>query len=78
MKTEQENNRSVKHKKIDIKFKYKGETISFTMFPEEDDWWTSDGRFDYHYSEDYRKVSVYLIPTNDSDFAETCVFSKKI
>jgi hypothetical protein len=43
-----------------IEFGYQGEWVVFEMNPQEPDCWESDGRFDYHYCEDYNQVSVYI------------------
>jgi hypothetical protein len=47
-----------------IEFGYQGEWIVYEMNPQEPDCWESDGRFDYHYCEDYNKVCVYLVGDN--------------
>lgn len=44
-----------------IEFGYQGEWIVYEMNPQEPDCWESDGRFDYHYCEDYNEVCVYIV-----------------
>lgn len=39
------------------------------MNPQDPDYWESDGRFDYHYCEDYNQVCVYLV--GDNMFSDT-------
>jgi hypothetical protein len=43
-----------------IEFGYQGEWVVYEMNPQEPDYWESDGRFDYHYCEEYNEVCVYL------------------
>lgn len=52
-----------------IEFGYQDEWIVYEMNPQEPDWWESDGRFDYHYCEDYNQVCVYLV--GDNMFSQT-------
>jgi len=42
-----------------IEFGYQGEWVVYEMNPQEPDYWESDGRFDYHYCEEYNEVCVY-------------------
>lgn len=44
-----------------IEFGYQGEWIVYEMNPQEPDYWESDGRFDYHYCEEYNQVCVYIV-----------------
>lgn len=44
-----------------VEFVYEGNAFKYTIVPEESDWWESDGKFDYHYCEDYNQVCVYLV-----------------
>lgn len=52
-----------------IQFGYQGEWVVFEMNPQDPDYWESDGRFDYHYCEDYNQVCVYLV--GDNMFSDT-------
>lgn len=46
---------------ITLDFEHEGNAIRYTIVPEESDWWESDGKFDYHYCEDYNQVCVYVV-----------------
>lgn len=54
-----------------IEFGYQGEWIVYEMNPQEPDCWESDGRFDYHYCEDYNQVCVYIVHNGDTDTSNT-------
>lgn len=54
-----------------IEFGYQGEWIVYEMNPQEPDYWESDGRFDYHYCEDYNQVCVYLVHNGVTDTSKT-------
>lgn len=47
-------------KGIAINFSYNGQDYSFRVCPEESDWWTNEGQFSIHVSEEYNEVCVYL------------------
>lgn len=57
-----------------IEFGYQGEWIVYEMNPQEGDWWESDGRFDYHYCEEYNEVCVYTV---DDDYLHS-IYSQPI
>lgn len=47
-------------------------SVVHEFVPDEDDYWESDGKFDYHYCEEYGEVCVYYIkPDGDTDTSVT-------
>lgn len=44
---------------MQVTFTHNNQEYSFTITPEEPDWWTSIGEFDIHYCEDYNEICVY-------------------
>ena len=54
-----------------IEFGYQGEWVVYEMNPQEPDCWESDGRFDYHYCEDYNQVCVYFVHNGITDVSKT-------
>lgn len=47
-------------------------SVVYEFVPDEDDYWESDGKFDYHYCEEYGEVCVYYIkPDGETDTSVT-------